>query len=75
VNTPSIQRLLSASLTITLLCLGGCTTVENRRDLYFPQCVWGPYTKMLHHNFHAPGQPRQKQVPNGNGKDVVKPRG
>ncbi len=24
------------------------TTLENRRDLYFPQTVNGPYTRMLH---------------------------
>lgn len=25
----------------------GCTTLENRRDLYSPQRVDGPYTRML----------------------------
>jgi len=28
--------------------LSSCTTLENRRDLYSPQYVWGPYSKMLH---------------------------
>ena len=27
--------------------LTSCTTLENRRDLYSPQKVWGPYTRML----------------------------
>lgn len=38
-----------------LLCCGAaatltaCTTLENRRDLYSPQEVNGPYTRMLKH--------------------------
>jgi len=31
------------------LSLSACTTLENRRDLYFPQEVNGPYTRMLKH--------------------------
>jgi len=27
--------------------LASCTTLENRRDLYAPQKVQGPYTRML----------------------------
>jgi len=27
--------------------LASCTTLQNRRDLYFPQAVDGPYTRML----------------------------
>jgi hypothetical protein len=64
-------------LTILLIPLftAGCTTIENRRDLYFPQCVWGPYTKMLHK-----GIPKQKTqtitLPKeaGGGKNVIKPQ-
>jgi hypothetical protein len=53
----------------------GCTTIENRRDLYFPQCVWGPYTKMLHHGIPAPKsvQGTWKGTPS-DGKSVVKPK-
>lgn len=38
------------SLTICLaaVALTACTTLENRRDLYNPQVVNGPYTRMLH---------------------------
>lgn len=31
------------------LSLTACTTLENRRDLYSPQEVNGPYTRMLKH--------------------------
>lgn len=27
--------------------LSSCTTIQNRRDLYFPQTVEGPYIRML----------------------------
>jgi hypothetical protein len=59
-------------LTVSLV---GCTTIENRRDLYFPQCVWGPYTKMLHHGIPAPKsvQGTWKGTPS-DGKSVVKPQ-
>lgn len=64
-----------AVIFLIMLSLGGCTTVENRRDLYFPQCVWGPYTKMLHK-----GIPKQKPqtiilpTGTGSGKNVIKPQ-
>ena len=67
-------RHLLAILLIPLFT-AGCTTIENRRDLYFPQCVWGPYTKMLHK-----GIPKQKvqtiTLPKetGGGKNVIKPQ-
>jgi len=32
----------------------GCTTLENRRDLYFPQTVEGPYTRMLRDGIPKP---------------------
>lgn len=71
--------LLSGSLAATLLLilsLTGCTTLENRRDLYFPQCVWGPYTKMLHKGIPKP-KPEKIVLPKstGSGKEVIKPRG
>lgn len=41
------------SLTLCFATVGltACTTVtlENRRDLYFPQTVQGPYTRMKEH--------------------------
>lgn len=30
-----------------LVVFASCTTLENRRDLYAPQKVKGPYTRML----------------------------
>lgn len=37
---------LLASILVTLL-LASCTTIQNRRDLFSPQTVEGPYTRML----------------------------
>lgn len=31
----------------TLVLTTACTTLENRRDMYCPQLVNGPYTRML----------------------------
>ena len=69
-------------LLLTLLLpvgfsLSSCTTIENRRDLYFPRCVWGPYTRMLHRGIPKP-TPVQGTVttsPSSGGKNVVKPKG
>jgi hypothetical protein len=36
-----------ATLSLSLVVLVSCTTIQNRRDLYFPQTVNGPYTRML----------------------------
>jgi len=36
-----------AALSLSLVVLASCTTIQNRRDLYFPQTVNGPYTRML----------------------------
>jgi ABC-type uncharacterized transport system auxiliary subunit len=33
--------------TLALSLLTSCTTIQNRRDLYSPQTVEGPYTRML----------------------------
>ena len=33
--------------TLALSLLTACTTIQNRRDLYSPQPVNGPYTRML----------------------------
>jgi len=32
---------------LAALALASCTTLENRRDMYNPQKVNGPYTRML----------------------------
>jgi len=39
----STLLLLAASAVL----LTSCTTLENRRDMYSPQTVNGPYTRML----------------------------
>jgi len=36
-----------AVLALAVAALAACTTLENRRDMYFPQKVNGPYTRML----------------------------
>lgn len=45
--------LLSATLLGSTL-FAGCTTLANRRDMYFPQSVDGPYTKMLRKGIPKP---------------------
>ena len=59
-----------------MIILSGCTTIQNRRDLYFPQTVQGPYTRLLHHRLSVPS-PTAAQLPksSGSGKNVIKPRG
>lgn len=32
---------------LAILLLSSCTTIQNRRDLFSPQTVEGPYTRML----------------------------
>lgn len=39
------SALIVASLVLSLLT--SCTTIQNRRDLYSPQTVEGPYSRML----------------------------
>ena len=36
-----------AVLALAGLMLASCTTLQNRRDMYNPQTVNGPYTRML----------------------------
>lgn len=38
----------SLTLCLAAVALTACTTLENRRDMYSPQVVRGPYTRMLH---------------------------
>jgi hypothetical protein len=59
---------------LCLLVLSGCTTIQNRRDLYFPQKTEGPYTRMLQNGLSAPSPTPLKSTGAGsNGKDVVTP--
>lgn len=50
-----------------------CTTLENRRDMYYPQKVNGPYTRMLKQGIPKP-EPVGGVAPAGtsDGKSVVK---
>ena len=58
-----------------LLLMAGCTTLQNRRDLYFPQRVDGPYTRMLRHGLKAPAPaPIKLPAPERDGKQVIRPR-
>ena len=67
---------LLSFLPVILLVLAftSCTTVENYRSLYFPQTVWGPYTRMLHHGIPKP-TPYQTTLPaSTDGKSVITPQ-
>ena len=41
-----MKTALLASI-LAILLLSSCTTIQNRRDLFSPQPVEGPYTRML----------------------------
>jgi len=74
----SIPPTLTGLCSIILLSLSlvGCTTIENRRDLYFPQRVWGPYTKMYWNGI--PSTTSTQVIikrSSSDGKSVVKPQG
>lgn len=60
-------------LSLTVL-ISGCTTLANRRDLYFPEKVNGPYTRMKAHGIPS-AAPVQGTVQGGtsDGKRVVNP--
>lgn len=69
----------ATSVFLALLCLlSGCTTIQNRRDLYFPQRTDGPYTRMIRHGLKGP-QSETAAIPSarqtGSGKNVIKPKG
>jgi len=55
------------------LALAACTTLENRRDMYYPQKVKGPYTRMLKDGIPKP-EPVGGVAPAGrsDGKSVVR---
>jgi hypothetical protein len=60
-------------LALAVLAMTACTTLENRRDMYYPQVVNGPYTRMLHEGIPKP-QPvcGHVSVRTSDGKSVVK---
>lgn len=60
-------------LALAVAALSACTTLENRRDMYFPQKVNGPYTRMLKDGIPKP-QPVHGAAPKGmsDGKSVVR---
>jgi hypothetical protein len=49
-----VKILAQLSFVSLILLLVGCTTLANRRDLYFPETVEGPYTRMLREGIPAP---------------------
>jgi hypothetical protein len=53
-----VKLVLLLSLLSIVMVFSACTTLENRRDLYFPQSVEGPYTRML-----KKGIPKPKPAP------------
>jgi len=61
------------ALALAVLGLAACTTLENRRDMYSPQKVNGPYTRMLKGPIPHP-EPVGGKAPAGtsDGKSVVK---
>jgi len=75
VKKPILPSLLITLSLVTILT-SGCTTLRNRRDLYFPQKVQGPYTLMTEHGIPRP-TPVQGQVmqTTSDGKRVIKPQG
>jgi hypothetical protein len=50
--------------TLAFSFLTSCTTIQNRRDLYSPQPVNGPYTRMLKDgSWRTPNQTNLKAAP------------
>ena len=61
-----------AAIAIVVLSAPACTTLQNRRDMYFPQKVNGPYTRMLREGLPSP-KPVSGEVRGGSdGKTVVR---
>jgi len=65
---------LTLGFSIILASMPACTTLENRRDMYSPETINGPYTRML-----RDGIPRPKTVSvttttlsSADGKSVVR---
>jgi len=49
-----VKHALILALSVSAVCLTACTTLENRRDMYAPQKVDGPYTRMLREGIPSP---------------------
>ncbi|MFZ4599088.1 MAG: hypothetical protein ACOYNN_10615 [Terrimicrobiaceae bacterium] len=68
------MKLPLALLAVSTVVLTSCTTLENRRDMYSPQKVNGPYTRMLRDGIPKP-QPVGGTAQGGSmsdGKSVVR---
>ena len=66
---------------VAALAFTSCTTLENRRDMYFPQKVNGPYTRMIkkwdatrHHGIRKGTTGSGKTLTTSGGKDYVAPQ-
>ncbi|MEI6322139.1 MAG: hypothetical protein WCP60_03420 [bacterium] len=78
-----MKRLLPNIIILPLVLLAGtstsCTTIANRRDLYFPQTVWGPYTRMKCHGIPKPTPDQLSGAgvssSSSDAKKVIKPQG
>jgi len=57
-----------ALLFVVVAVLSSCTTLENRRDLYSPNKVNGPYTRMLKERLPAPPSATPVQLEPTEGK-------
>lgn len=57
-----MKTLQLLALFLVLALMAGCTTLANRRDLYFPQTVEGPYTRMLRDGIPQP-DPQSSPMP------------
>lgn len=75
--TTAKQSAAGISLVLLFL-LSGCTTIQNRRDLYFPERTDGPYTRMIRHGLKG-STSQESAAPSsrhaGSGKNVIKPKG
>lgn len=49
-----VKAALLLVLAAAAVSLTACTTLENRRDMYSPQTVNGPYTRMLKDGIPSP---------------------
>jgi len=56
-------------LLSTVVGMASCTTLENRRDLYSPQTVEGPYTRMIQDGIPAPGNEPDSENSYPDGED------
>jgi len=77
VNRTAPLPLISPFIVIAICLVStACTTIENRLDLYRPQTVQGPYTRMLHHGIPSPTPLNGTQTSGAesDGKNVITPQ-